>query len=228
MTLPIVTSRFHYLIGADAVPPDGPGIMYEAPYRTRGKTCYGNLRRELKDGKCKPYLPGDDITEEYGEYCPDPVYPGYLANVKEQIDWVVANGGLRIEFDNPDTAGLKLGYVLKAHDLAWAAGLHTIAKNPMLTSDPARYISHPSIDLVVVERGKYGSDALDTLRKQVNQPLLAVRFVACHNEDGDGLEWANRVAVNIRRRAYHNMGVTYSRDGEYTSARDVQSPYGVS
>jgi hypothetical protein len=212
-----------YLIGADSVPVT-PGEIIEAPFQTAGTTCYGNLRREQQDGLCKPYLPADDITKEYGEYCPDPRYPGFLENVDQQIDWVKRHGGIRMELDNPDSEGLDLQYVLIAHDHAWKAGLHTIAKNPLLLDDPGRYCSHPSIDLAIVEHGAGGSDAMQTLRAKIKAPLLAIRFVAFIEGDEDGSIWARNVANNIRRMRYRNMGVTISRDGEYTSSHDVLVP----
>jgi hypothetical protein len=237
MTLPILTGPFRYLIGVDKVPLCNPGDIVEVPYQTVGETCYGNLRDEQDRyenlaeanarGPFRPYLAGDDITGEYGEFTPDPAGPGFINNINAQIAWIKKRSGnaVRMELDNPDSKGLSLDAVVSAHDLAWKAGLRTIGKNPLLVSDPARYLSHPSIDLAVVERGDgIGSDAMEELRKQIGQPLLAVRFVACNNEDGDGIEWARAVAVEIYTKAYRNMGVTYSGNGEYTSWKDILIP----
>lgn len=226
MMLPLLTGPLRYLIGIEDVPLCDPGDIVEVPYHSVGETCYCNLRDEEKLGIYGPYLPGDDITEEYGEHTPDPIGSGFINNIRDQLAWIKkhSRNAIRIELDNPDSQGLSLDAVLSAHDLAWKSGLRTIGKNPLLTSNPARYISHPSIDLVVVERGDFGSDALEALRQKINQPILAVRFVACHNQDGDGFGWARAVAAEIRAKSYQNMGVTYSGDGEYTSSRDILVP----
>lgn len=225
MMLPVLTGPLRYLIGADS-PPSANGVTVEVPYHTAGKTCYGNLRDEESLKIYGPYLPGDDITDEYGELTPNPSGAGFLQNIHDQLAWIAQHspGAVRMELDNPDSKGLPLDAVLQAHSLAWKSGLRTIGKNPMLTSDPERYLSHPSIDLVVVERGDFGSDAMDNLRRNLGQPLLAIRFVACHNEDGDGHGWALAVAAEIKARNYRNMGVTHSPDGEYTSSQDVLVP----
>ncbi len=103
-------------------------------------------------------------------------------------------------------------------------GLHTIAKNPLLVSDPVRYLSHPSVDLAIVEHGAGGSDQMDALRRKINQPQLAVRFVAFVDGGEDGTRWANAVAHEIRSNGYVNMGVTISRYGEYTGVHDILLP----
>jgi hypothetical protein len=141
----------------------------------------------------------------------------------------VAHHAVRVEWDNPDSRGLELDEVIKVHDLAWSAGLRTIAKNPLLVSDPARYMSHPSIDLVIVEHAAGGSDKMDVLRREIGQPLLAVRFMAFRHryEDGtveDGEQWVLNIAANIREKGYKNMGVTFSPHGEYTSSDDLVVP----
>jgi hypothetical protein len=179
-------------------------------------------------GRYRPYLPPDgDITGEYGEWCPDPAGQGFLANVRDQL--ARAAHALRLELDNPDFAGLSLDAVLQAHDLAWAAHLNTAAKNPLNVADPRKYVSHPSVDLCIVERGPHGSDDMEHLRQAVGQPLLAVRFVGFREHPyprggQDDYDWCRAVAQEIRARGYRNMGVTYSPDGEYTSSHDVQVP----
>jgi len=150
--------------------------------------------------------------------------------VRRQIARAVKYHALRIEWDNPDSSGLDLKYVLDAHDEAWKAGLRTIAKNPLLVSDPQEYCSHPSIDLVIMEHDDQGrgSDAMDNLRRSINQPQLAVRFVAYHDENENGWGWANAVALEIRHKGYINMGVSWSPRGEYVESVDILVPSEVS
>ena len=221
----MILGPLRYLIGADDSMVERPGTIVEYSYDLdHGRTRYGNLRDEKKNGQYGPYLPADDITGRYGEYTPDPQYEGFLRNVRDQVERVKSTGGERIELDNPDSVGLELSAVLSAHDLAWEAGLHTIGKNPLLVSDPAKYLAHPSIDLVVVEHGAGGSDSMQNLRVELHQPLLAVRFVAFNDQDEHGSSWASAVARRIKAKGYKNMGVTISMHGEYTASRDLIVP----
>jgi hypothetical protein len=226
-----------YLIGGDDRVPLNPGRMYELSYdATRGDTAYCNLRDEKsrfrnlaeanERGPYRPYLPPDDITQQYGEYCPDPRNgDGFIRNVVEQIWRKHHHGCRRVEFDNPDTWLLDLTDVLIAHSCTAAYGLTTVAKNPVFVDDPELYLSHPSIDMAICEHAsEQGSDVLDSLRRAVGKPMLAVRFVAYVDADEDGTQWAMNVAENIRARGYSNMGVTLSRRGEYTGVEDLQLP----
>lgn len=230
------TRPLRYLIGGD----DDAAMLDDANYEfsydaNRGDTAYGNLRDEkgryvsLADantrGTYAPYLPPDDITATYGEYCPDPRGEGYLNNIRDQIQRALNHGASRIEFDNPDTRGLSMQAVLRAHTLAQDAGLATIAKNPLLTSDPMLYLSHPSVDMAICEKDPaQTAEAMDLLRQAVGRPTLAVRFVAFIDGDENGSAWAEAVADGIRRGNYQNMGVTLSPDGEYTSVQDIVLP----
>jgi len=226
-----------YLIGGPNAARMPEGRLYELNYdASRGQIGYGNLRdekgrfRNLDDanarGRFAPYLPGDDITQQYGEYCPDPRGEGFLRNIALQAARKKRAGCSIIEWDNPDTPGLTMDAVLAAHDLAAAHGLRTVAKNPLFTKDPERYLAHPSIELAICEHGDHGSDSMQVLRLAVRKPLLAVRFVAFIDEeqDEDGSEWAGNVADNIREKGFENMGVTISDDGEYTSVEDLVLP----
>src|SRR5215469_7355866 len=141
-----------YLIGADDRALMQDGRMYELSYdASRGQIGYSNLRdekgryRDLDDanerGDYAPYLRGDDITMAYGEFCPDPKGDGYLRNIREQLQRKKEAGCSIIEWDNPDTLGLHMDFVLMAHDLAAVAGLDTVAKNPLFTRDPERYLA---------------------------------------------------------------------------------------
>lgn len=229
MNLPILYGPLRYLIGrsADSIPSFLPGQIVEVPYDyvlTSDVTQYGNLRDELGSRNFKPYLPSDDITDRYGERTPDPKGPGYLKNVEIQIRNAVHLHRTRIEWDNPDSRGLLLDSVVVVQDLTWARGLRTVAKNPFGTSNPARYVSHPSVDLCVVERGDFGSDIMENLRGVISQPLLAVRFVGYKHDDQDDEHWCRAVAANIKAKGYLNMGVTFSPHGEYTSSQDIIVP----
>lgn len=233
MSLPPNFAPLRYLIGADDSRVQGSNEIVEFSYDSdHGETHYGTLTSEkerfrtLKQanaaGKYKPYLPANDITNSYGEWCPSPRGRGFLQNVHDQVERLRTFGCLRMELDNPDYDGLDVAYVLEAHDLAWQAGLRTIAKNPNNTSDPERYMAHESIDLVVVEHGAGGSDVHEELRQAIGQPLLAIRFVAFGG--GERWAWAHNVADNIKRKGLRNMGVTVSLDGEYTDFHDIILP----
>jgi N-acetylmuramoyl-L-alanine amidase len=231
MPLPLVTVPFRYLIGGSDNASIKPGACYELSYdATRGDTAYCNLRDEkgryssLEDanarGRYSPYLPPDDVTAAYGEYCPDPRGDGYLRNIYVQLDRAATYAD-RVEFDNPDTTYLELADVLVAHDRAQDIGMTTIAKNPLLVSDPVLYVSHSSVDMIVCERdARHTANVLDQLRRTIGQPHLAVRFVAF----GGGRAWAERVAQDIGENDYLNMGVTYSQGGEYTDCIDLAVP----
>jgi hypothetical protein len=221
-----------YLIGGDDTYQPKPGEIVEYGYDMAQKceTHYGTLTSEKERftslrqanarGKYAPYLPSTDITGDYGEWMPNPKGHGFMQNVMDQINRCKGLGCQRMELDNPDFDGLELSYVLQAHDLAWHNGLRTICKNPELTSNPKLYASHPSMDMIVVEHGAGGSDIMQALRHSIGQPEMAVRFVAF----GEGETWAHNVAARIRERGYKNMGVTYSRRGEYESSEDLQLP----
>jgi len=226
-----------YLIGNDTAAAMPDGRTFELSYdSSRGKIAYRNLRdekgryRNLADanshGPYRPYLPADDITQKYGEYCPDPKNgDGFGVNVIKQI-WSACHRKARwIELDNPDTAFLDLADVLVAHSCAAAYGLETIAKNPALVHDPQLYLGHPSVTMAICEHDPHqGSDLMESMRRAVNKPLMPVRFVAFVDGDENGTAWAHAVADNIRAHGYRNMGVTISRRGEYTSVEDLQLP----
>src|SRR5215831_15450643 len=129
-----------YLIGADDRALLTEGRMFELSYDAmRGQIAYGNLRDEKgryrdlehanEHGPFAPYLRGDDITAQYGEFCPDPKFIGYRRNLMMQIERKKEAGCAIIEWDNPDTRGLQVDDVLVAHELAWRHGLKTAAKN---------------------------------------------------------------------------------------------------
>jgi len=235
MPVSTIFDPLSYLIGADDRAPIIDGRLFELSYdASRGQIAYGNLRdekgryRDLDDadqrGPYAPYLRGDDITVQYGEYTPDPRGEGYLQNIDRQIVRKKEAGCSIIEWDNPDTPGLKIEDVLAAHDRAAMSGLRTVAKNPLFTRDPEQYLAHDSIELAICEHGDHGSDAMEALRIVVRKPLLAVRFVSYVDEDEDGSTWALNVADNIRSKGYRNMGVTISRRGEYTTVEDLLVP----
>jgi hypothetical protein len=232
---PPLVGALRYLIDADpdSIHAYSASEIVEVPYdynKLHDMTQYGNLRSEEerfknlneadRNGKFKPYLPADDITSDYGEFTPDPAGPGFLENVDEQISRAVKLGAKRIEWDNSDSTDLLLNSVLRAHDFAWQKGLRTVAKNPLNVNDPELYTSHPSVDLIVVEKGDYHAGDFEYLRQTIKQPLLAVRFVTF----GDGLGWARQIAGEINAHSYENMGVTHSTEGEYTSSQDVLVP----
>jgi len=105
--------------------------------------------------------------------------------------------------------------------LAQQRGLGVIAKNAGLMGDGARaYVAHPNVFGLIVEKDCGTPAQMDQLRRSANKPDLPVWFVTF----GDGRNAATQAAQSITAARFANMGVTYSREGEYESSEDVLVP----
>ena len=177
---------------------------------------YCNLFEENKTGKYGPYLHTSDTARQYNEGQIDPKGAGWEKNLREQYERRRKAGFEYVELDNPDA--YKIKDVIGAIELAATYNLKVIAKNPGITDDPVRYVSHPNVYGIIVEKGAGGANDMEALRKKAGKPNLPVWFVAF----GSGRSWAGSVASAAKR--YPNMGVTYSSAGEYGNAIDVLQP----
>ena len=214
-----------YLIGADGPQRGKEGRITETPFEEgpaqRGLSiAYCNLRRE--DGEPPefgPYLPHDDIFEQFGEGRPDPAGPGFLRNIVEQFDRCKALGHTLVEEDNPDSYDLPA--VMRGVDLAQQRGLGVIAKNAHLLGPGAQtYVAHPNVFGIIVEKDCGTPAEMDQLRRGAGKPDLPVWFVSF----GDGRDSAEQAARAITSARFANMGVTHSREGEYESSEDILVP----
>jgi len=214
-----------YLIGADGPQAGKDGRITETPFEegpaARGPSiAYCNLRRE--DGEPPefgPYLPHDDIFEQFGEGKPDPAGPGFLRNIVEQLDRCKALGHTLVEQDNPDSYSLPA--VMRGVDLARQRGLGVIAKNAHLLGAGAQtYVAHANVFGIIVEKDCGTPAQMDQLRRAAGKPDLPVWFVSF----GGGRNAATQTVQAITSSGFANMGVTYSRKGEYGSSEDILVP----
>ena len=210
-----------YLIGGSS----GPGhddevtmVSYStnSPVKRGLSIAYCNLFDETNSGKYGPYLHNSDTAKQYNEGQVDPKGAGWEKNLREQYERRRKAGFEYIELDNPDAYNIK--DVISAIELAATYDLKVIAKNPGITDDPVRYVSHPNVYGIIVEKGAGGATDMEKLRRRAGKPDLPVWFVAF----GSGKGWANSVASSAKN--YRNMGVTYSSAGEYGNALDVLQP----
>ena len=210
-----------YLIGGSAGQGrDGEVTMVSYSTNSRVKhgisIAYCNLFEENNTGKYPPYLHTSDTARQYNEGQIDPKGAGWEKNLREQYERRRKAGFEYVELDNPDA--YKIKDVIGAIELAATYNLKVIAKNPGITDDPVRYVSHPNVYGIIVEKGAGGANDMEKLRKKAGKPELPVWFVAF----GSGRSWAGSVASAAKR--YPNMGVTYSSAGEYGNAIDVLQP----
>jgi hypothetical protein len=187
-----------------------------SPVKRGISIAYCNLFDETNSGKYGPYLHNSDTAKQYNEGQVDPKGAGWEKNLREQYERRRKAGFEYIELDNPDA--YKIKDVIGAIELAATYNLKVIAKNPGITDDPVRYVSHPNVYGIIVEKGAGGATDMEALRRKAGKPDLPVWFVAF----GSGKGWANSVAGTAKN--YRNMGVTYSSAGEYGNALDVLQP----
>jgi hypothetical protein len=219
-TNPLAGKPLRYLIGAHSAGVGRPDEITVAPYAAGLPKCgigvgYCNLFDELNTGRYGPYLRASDTARDYNEGQIDPRGPGWTRNLTEQFEQRKKQGFDYIELDNPDAYSIE--DVIGAIELAAGSGLKVIAKNPgLLASEIAkRYVAHPNVHGVIVERGAGVPDGMDALRRNAGKPDLPVWFVAF----GPGRSWANEMATAAA--PYRDMRVTYSDRGEYGTSRDV-------
>ena len=173
--------QLRYLIGGSA----GQGhddevtmVSYStnSPVRRGISIAYCNLFDENNSGKYGPYLHNSDTAKQYNEGQVDPKGDGWEKNLREQYERRSKAGFEYIELDNPDA--YKIKDVIGAIELAATYNLKVIAKNPGITDDPVRYVSHPNVYGIIVEKGAGGAADMERLRKRAGKPDLPVWFVA--------------------------------------------------
>jgi uncharacterized protein (TIGR02594 family) len=224
---PLAGLPLDYLIGVedDDPPPGQAGRVTEMPYEA-GPAANGisigycNLRCEAGEpDEYGPYLPHDELFKEYPEGRPDPQGTGFRRNIVEQLDHCKRQGHSIVEQDNPDS--YDLAAVMHAVDLACERGLDVVAKNPKLVKGDARtYVAHPSVIGIIVERDCGTPAEMDELRRRAGKPALPVWFVSFKT----GRNQAMQAAKAITAAGFVNMGVTYSRKGEYETSEDILLP----
>ncbi len=219
-----------YLIGADGSGTGIEGRIREVSYDSRVPpekglaVKYCNLFNEKYDEQNAeqraiygPYLHDSDTAQQYDEGQIDPRGPGWDRNLREQFTRAKDGGFLYVELDNPDAYSSM--NVIGAVDVAQEHVLRVIAKNPLACNwNPKSYIAHSNVYGVIVERGAGNPDDMHKLRVSAGKPTLPVWFVTF----GHGKVYAHGLTLTARH--HYNMGVTYSRVGEYGSSEDILRP----
>jgi hypothetical protein len=212
-----------YLIALEHGPREENAIVevgYDATQQSGIVTCkYCNLRDEKNTGRYDPYLPADDIDEEYSEPAPDPSGLGFWRNLEQQLERAVSQGFNYVELDNLDTYDVAVAR--RCFDKVAEHALKVFVKNPLLVEgQQVELLTHAAAVLVIVERSCGLPSTMQRLREEAGLPQMPVRFVAY----GDGLGWAQGCATQIEQRQYVDMGVSYSALGEYGSSADLFVP----
>lgn len=222
---PFAGMALDYLIGTDAGGNGRTGRVLEVAYDVDDvpslgpSVAYCNLFDEKDSGRFPPYRAKTDTAEEFDEGVPDANGPGFIANINEQLTRRKNSGFRFIEWDNPDAYAV--ADVVRAVAMAESQGLGVVAKNPgLMQSDPTPYVAHPNVYGIIVEKDAGTPTEMDVLRRKAGKPNLPVWFVSFE----DGRDWATRTAQAITSSRFVNMGVTYSREGEYENSEDVLAP----
>ncbi len=220
----VVVTPLRYLIGLDGAQGMAGALTvqgYDAtePVKVGLAAKYCNLRDENHDGTYGPYLPPDDIDQQYNEPAPDPKGDGFKRNRDEQLDRARSQGFTRVEFDNIDT--YDVGVALQCFNEAAARGLEVLCKNPgLVKGDHIALLKHGAVIGIIVEQDAGAPIEMDGKRRAAGKPNLPVWFVAY----GDGYTWAERMASTITAHKLAEMGVTYSPNGEYESVENILLP----
>lgn len=225
---PFTNKRLRYLIADDAAE-GAEGAITEPGYSSEAKPAgvalrYGNLRdqvspleqRKRNEGLYGPYLPPDDISDEYPEPAPVARSGGAWRLIDEQI--AAAKGWDGIEWDNIDT--YNSAYALEVFDRTWVKDLPVAVKNPLnVRGDPKALIRHPATQIAIVEKGAGSPAAMHDLLKAAGKSI-PVRYVARQHER----EWAQETAQAILAGGYPDFAVTWSDKGEYGGTVDILLP----
>ncbi len=180
---PLAGKPIRYKIGTDNPGPGRLGEILEVSYDIEAPPpvglaiAYGNLRRE--DGEPSaygPYLPHDELWDEYPEGRPDPAGPGFERNVKEQCQRRRRQGFSIIELDNWDS--FKIPDVMQALAIAESEKLMVVAKNPGLVLGATQAIAHPIVVGIIVERDAGMPKEMHNLRVAAGKPTLPIWFIA--------------------------------------------------
>jgi len=211
---PLSNKSLRYLIGASSAGQgDDEGVTvvsYDVsrPVARGMSIAYCNLFDETNSGLYGPYLDSSATAEQYNEGQIDPNGPGWEKNLREQFERRRKQGFEYVELDNPDAYEIK--DVIGAIELAASYGLKVIAKNPgLLEKGASKFVSHPNVYGIIVERDAGSPDDMDALRRKAGKPNIPVWFVSF----GDGRGWADDTATAAAQ--FPSMGVTYSSVGEY-------------
>lgn len=204
---------------AQRLPLQGIGIKYGNLFNEK----YGEQSAKQREVYA-PYLPDTDTSAEYDEGRIDPAGKGWARNLDEQFGRAKAQGFGVLELDNPDAYNMT--DVLGAVDRCQAAGLLTVAKNPLICrGDRVAYVAHPAVIGAIVERDCGTPNAMDQLRMQAGKPTLPVWFVSFAAAGPIAKQWAERMAREIADHDLRNMGVTWDPTSEeYAASSTVYAP----
>ena len=180
---------------------------------------YCNLFDENNTGDYGPYLHSSDTAKEYDEGQIDPRGKGWLRNLKEQFSRRKRQGFKYIELDNPDAYNIK--DVLGAVDIANIYGLKVLAKNPGLLEleDAITFIKNENIYGIISEDACGTPWVLNNIRQRAGKPTLPIWFVSFGREQHAAVVKTMKLAKDLK-----NVGVTWSRKGEYKSSEDLLLP----
>lgn len=236
----VLTGPLRYLIGGGDIDRWKPGDIVEVGFDVdrlpQGglihPVAYINaLDEKYGEGSRKygPYLTSEEgsTAADYGEGTIDPEGPGFEKNLRDQFARRKAQGFRLCEIDNPDS--YTLSAMQRAHDIGKEYGFRFFAKNPGLgclarmgDGDPSvsayPLVVRPDCIGMIVEKSAVTPRSMHELRVRAGKPLMPIRFVAFQKGD----YWAQQMAIQALE--FINVGVTYSRKGEYTSVEDYAKP----
>lgn len=178
------TLRLKYLIGADGELSCREDEIIVVPYGYEFRPTgigtwvqYCNLLDERGTREFTPYLPDNDMTEQYGEPVPDPAGDGFWRNIRHQLDLAVAQGFKLVELDNLDSYTASVA--LLCFNEVQSRGLKVFVKNPFLVDgDHAALMRHPAACGAIVEPDCGTPDQMQAIRNG-----LPVYFVSGDYED---------------------------------------------
>lgn len=182
------TLRLKYLIGADGELSCREDEIIVVPYGYEFRPTgigtwvqYCNLLDERGTREFTPYLPDNDMTEQYGEPVPDPAGDGFWRNIRHQLDLAVAQGFKLVELDNLDSYTASVA--LLCFNEVQSRGLKVFVKNPVLVDgDHAALMRHPAACGAIVEPDCGTPEQMQAIRNG-----LPVFFVSGDYEDPDAI-----------------------------------------
>lgn len=232
MSFDLTGLALNYLIGVEDDTPILPPLAGTATVVPYGRAlnfpisvlpciAYGNLYVENKAEKdfFGPYKKLTDTAAEYGELVPDEKFPGFMANIRAQVEVRLRQGYQFMELDNAD--GYSAAAVAAAIDYCRLRRMGVIAKNAFITDDGVAYLANTNVFGCIVELNcgsPINYSIFRTQSQKINMPIWFVGY-------GDGADaQLLETAKQISRYHYRNMSVSWSPDGEYTSAHHVIHP----
>lgn len=228
----------NYLIGVeDDVPIVQPdfGTVNVIPYdRGRLSTdsnaiAYGNLFDELCTGRYGPYMEQTEIAKVYNELAPHEDGPGFMANVRDQVEERLRQGYVFMELDNAEA--FSLAAINRALEYCHLRKVGVLAKNAFNLCEEQNervggagvaYLANANICGCIVELDSGTPVHYNALRNAAQKPNLPIWFVGF----GGGEAWyeLKHTADMICTFRYHNMSVSWSQGGRYKTSKQILLP----